>query len=200
MKRLIFSLAFGLLLSFGLSAQIELRPSIGTTYNSIKDSRDFEHNGKYAFSFGADVMLGGKLYVQPGLHYKGTINTLKPKDIVIGDEAEVKVSRLEIPLIVGVRYASFGVANFRAFTGPSLSFLLNVDDDGSPYNITKADYKNATLGWNAGLGVDVLFLFLDIGYQFGLSDTYDDFSIQGIEIENTNHNFWYGNVGLRLKI
>lgn len=200
MKKFIFSLVLGLFLGSGLMAQMELRPSVGTTYNSIRDSRDLEYHGKFAFSFGADLMLGDKIYVQPGLHYKGTSNTLKPKDIVIGDEAEIRVNRLEIPLIVGIRYASLGIADFRAFTGPSLSFLTNVDDDGSAYDITKADYKNATLGWNAGLGIDVLFLFLDAGYQFGLSDTYDDFRIQGIEIENSNLSFWYTTLGLRLKI
>lgn len=185
------------------SGQFEIRPMIGTTLNSIKDSRNADFQGKFDFNFGVDLMIGGQVYVQPGLHYVGTTSRLKPGEVINGEPTDIAVDRLEIPVLLGYRFSDPEISkltNLRVFTGPSLLFVTNVDDSGSIFNISETDFNNITLGWNAGAGLDILFFYVDAGYQFGLSKAFDDLELDGYTVKNTTNNFWYLNAGIRLKI
>lgn len=53
--------------------------------------------------------------------------------------------------------------------------------------------KNALFGWNVGAGFDFWIIFIDLGYQFGLSEVFKN-------LDNASKdNFFYGNAGLRLR-
>lgn len=81
-----------------------------------------------------------------------------------------------------------------------MSLVTSVDDGGSPLAIKKDDFKSPVFGWNAGIGVDILVFFFDLNYQFGLSDVFENLSIQGIEGQNSKNNIFYLSAGIRLKL
>lgn len=203
MKKYALFLTLFMGLSIHMKAQLELKPMIGITLNSLSDADDIDFKGKFDMHFGLDLMIGDQLYFQPGLHYAGTTTRFKPMGQIGGENVDVSVDHIEIPLLIGYRFGDpeqNSLINLRLFTGPSLSFVANVDDDDSIFDITKADYNNVLLGWNVGAGLDILFLYADLGYQFGLSKIFDGLEVQGVSIDNTTKNLFYINAGIRLRL
>ncbi len=199
MKKLLFILGFLLVGQTILLGQFELRPTVGITRSSIKDFTEVELKSEVGFTFGVDVMFGSRVYGQGGLHYETTKNSLHPD---AGGSSSLKVSKVRIPLLLGYKLFDSDTDHFfniRAFTGPNVSLVTSVDDGESPLGINKDDFKSSVFGWNAGVGVDILVFFVDLNYQFGLSEVFEDLDIQGIEGQNSKNNIFYLNAGLRLK-
>lgn len=183
------------LVAVSLSAQITVRPQIGFNASSITEDLPEEVlNGQTAINFGVDIQFGGRLYFQPGLMYEGRKADVEPEDQNIGS-VNLRVNRIRIPALVGYNITGEPeqFLNIRAFTGPDISFAVNKDVDDNQLSFDKDDIKNFVWGWNVGAGVDIAFLFVDIGYQFGLSEILDD-----VEASPKN-NLFYVNGGLSLR-
>ncbi|MCF8239340.1 MAG: PorT family protein [Saprospiraceae bacterium] len=199
MKKLLSFLIITLVGQTIVFGQFELRPTLGITRSAIKDFKEVDFKSEMGFSFGVDLLFGDRMYLQPGVHYETTKNSLHPD---AGGSSTLKVSKVRIPLLVGFKLfdtSSDNLINVRAFTGPNMSLVTSTDDGDSPLAIRSEDLKTATFGWNAGVGVDFLLFFVDLNYQFGLSDFFDDNNIQGIEGQNSKNNIFYLNAGLKLK-
>jgi hypothetical protein len=191
MKQTLFTMGFLLIAAFGVQAQVVLRPQVGINASSLStdlDSLDFGNN--IGYQLGADLQFGGKFYVQPGLMFEFLKNEIDPR---VGESEDFTRTYMRIPVMVGYNFGgndkSFG---FRVFTGPNASFALGAKGEDEDY-IEKDDLKNAVFGWNAGLGIDFSIIFLDLGYQFGLSEVFEDFD------EGTRNNLFYGNAGIRIR-
>lgn len=183
------------LVAVSLSAQITVRPQIGFNASSITEDLPEEVlNGQTAINFGVDIQFGGRLYFQPGLMYEGRKADVEPEDQNIGS-VNLRVNRIRIPALVGYNITGEPeqFLNIRAFTGPDISFAVNKDVDDNQLSFDKDDIKNFVWGWNVGAGVDIAFLFVDIGYQFGLSEILDN-----VEASPKN-NLFYINGGLSLR-
>lgn len=192
MKKVLFTLAFAICLLGAVSAQVTLRPYIGINSSTlsedlIKDTASFASNVGY--QLGADLQIGNKFYVQPGLQFEFLSNPIDPQG---GDEEEFKRTYMRIPVMVGYNFAdaesTFGL---RVFTGPNFGFNLGTNSDLEDVD----DYvKNTIFGWNAGLGLDLIsILFVDLGYQFGLSEVFEDID------SSARNNLFYANAGLRVR-
>ena len=59
----------------------------------------------------------------------------------------------------------------RLFISAVPSFVLDVGNNDYP-DFTKSDVNDATIYGQAGLGVDVLFLSIDLGYNYGFNDVF----------------------------
>lgn len=191
MKKVLFSLVVAVLYTCTVSAQLTLRPFVGINSSSLSDLDSASFDSKVGYQLGADLQIGSKFYVQPGLQFEFVKNTIDPRT---GDETDYNRTNLRIPVLVGY---SFGgtQANwaFRIFTGPNATFNLSDKQDGESA-FEDLDVNNIIWGWNAGAGVDFLsILFLDFGYQFGLSDVFD-----GLD-EAPRNNLFYANAGLRIR-
>jgi hypothetical protein len=191
MKKVLFTMGFLLIAAFGLQAQVVLRPQIGFNASRLStdvDSLTFGDN--VGLQLGADLQFGGKFYVQPGLMFEFLKNEVDPRT---GETQDFSRTYMRIPVMIGYNFGgndkSFG---FRLFTGPNASFALGAKGEDEAL-IEKEDLKSAVFGWNAGLGVDFSILFLDLGYQFGLSEVFEDFE------EGTRNNLFYGNAGIRIR-
>lgn len=191
---LIFSFLFSVI---GISAQLEVRPTAGLIWASFEDVADLEFSTNTGFSLGADLMIGSRVYVQPGLHFEG-------KRLTVDDASgtyDLNMNRFNVPVILGYRLFPMDndLLNIRIYTGPSASFLLSVDDEESPFNIDRDDFSNATFDWNAGVGIDLSIFFINAGYRFGLSDLFDEFDIGGTNVSAGSYNVFYANAGLRIR-
>ncbi len=200
MKKIMFFLCLTLVVQTVAFGQVELRPSVGITRSSLNDFTDVDIKSEVGFTFGLDVLIGRRVYLQPGLHYESNSNKLVPD---AGGNSKLKVSKVRIPLLVGYKLFKPDADpffNIRFFTGPSLSLVTSANDGDSPLGIEKDDFKSSVFGWNAGTGMDILIFFADINYQFGLSDVFEDLDIQGIEGQNSKNNLFYLSAGIRLKL
>jgi hypothetical protein len=65
--------------------------------------------------------------------------------------------------------AGYKFANvFRLQAGPVMTFIINSDFHSDTQNGAVPDYNNATLGYQAGIGLDIANMILDLKYEGAL--------------------------------
>jgi hypothetical protein len=212
MKRFIYS---AVLLFFSVSVFSQIDFGVKAGYNSSVGLNELSSvtSGNYNVdSIRADVknnfQLGvfgrlnfGKIYFQPELLYtmgkkEYTVTLQDTQNQSASYDKVVNISNIEVPLLVGYKVIDLiKMVNVRVFAGPKLTF--NAGSSLKFENLKKItvdelekDVKNAQLGLEAGLGVDVLKFTLDARfnvikdmYQTKIQDvTVDDFQANTIVI------------------
>jgi hypothetical protein len=188
MKKLI--LFAGLLLTTSVAALAQL-PSFtagikaGVNYSQLKSKQDFtDDKSILGYQVGVFTRLGGAgLYLQPEL-YLGS----KGNDFVkfqsggntIEAKGKVRFTTLDLPVLLGTKFGP-SKFNIRFMAGPVVSFIVdkNTTFDSAYEEVADfKNYKNQSYGLQAGGGVDVGNLSVDLRYEAGLSnvsknDNYD---------------------------
>ena len=194
MQKLLALFAF-LALSQMAFAQLEIRPQVGVNSSTLtKDISLGSFDSDQGLQFGADLIIGNRFYVQPGIMWESVKNRIQPG----GEDEELnfKINRVRVPLLVGYKIFPSETGryfNIRLFTGPNASFAINKDVEDNNLSFDKDDIKGSVFGWNAGAGLDIAVLFVDFGYTFGLSDVF-----KGLD-GNPRNNLFYANGGLRIR-
>jgi Outer membrane protein beta-barrel domain len=124
-------------------------------------------NAKYGFQAGAFMRLTiFGFFIQPELLFSTRTNeyTVENVQTTASYIVNQKFNKLDIPVMVG-----FKLGPLRLDAGPSGSLLLNTPKD----LIDNPDYKNMyskmTIGYQAGVGIDILkTLTLDLRYEGSL--------------------------------
>lgn len=130
---------------------------------------------------------GGGFFVQPELLFTQTSG----KFLNDQDQIKAEFNRLDIPVMVGMRF--FKVLRLQA--GPIASLNINSKLSEAGNTIGDAEFKNATLGYQAGLGVDIGNLTVDAKYEGGLSKWTDN--IRNFQTDN-RINQWVLSVGFKI--
>lgn len=168
MKKIILVSIVLVFLGLSASAQFSLRPQLGVMFNNLSyESVQGELTSKTGISIGADLQIGGSLYVQPGLH-------LNPVGFQVENVGDIKITALNVPVMVGYKLfekedsKAFGI---RIFAGPNFGFHINSKIDDAITEIEAEDLKKFDLAGIGGVGFDLSILFVDLGYRFGLTET-----------------------------
>lgn len=191
MKRL-FTLCVGILLALSVQAQeIDLGkvhigafigPNIST--HAVKGS-EFNSSNRFGWQLGGLLRYGHRVYLQSGLTYfsmNSRLSTLTPV-FQPNDPGEisdrVNVRYLQLPLLAGVRFFQQERRDLglRLQAGPAVSMLMGVKDN--ELQLSSNDYENLWFGAQAGLGMDVWFFTLDLGYQWGLGNAFSNDNFNG---------------------
>lgn len=189
---------FVLLLSSAIVfGQFTIGPKVG--YNASKLSTNLDtvsSNFKSGFQIGLFVRIGKKLYFQPELYYttQGGVFESNVNDW----EQKVNIGSLDLPLLVGFKLLNAKVVNLRILAGPLASFVVNksVKDAGGLLGpIKNADLNSINWAIQAGAGVDVLFMTLDVRYQIGLNNLIKDINDATI---NSKNNVWVVSLGFKV--
>lgn len=157
-------------------------------------------SGRPGYQFGAALTFGERFYVQPGIQYTTLSTKITNANTVTGteftDETSLKI--FSIPLKAGIRLIdpkTENIFNVRLFGGLDGYHILSVnhsDNSGNLDEITTDDYSNLIVNADFGIGVDILFFYLDMGYQIGLSPVHSG-------SDKAKANSFYSNIGLRLR-
>lgn len=203
MKKIV--LALSLILSTGISAMAQLPsftfgPKGGINYSSLKTKDDLsDKNSIMGYQAGIFSRIGlAGVYFQPEL-YLGTKGNefLRIEDINgtnITANGKVKFTTLDLPLLLGTRIGP-NKLNLRFMAGPVFSFII---DENSSFaqafrNITDFEnYRNQTLGLQAGTGVDLGNLTIDFRYEAGLSN------VSQSEKYSQKQNLFHISLGIKL--
>lgn len=191
MKKHILMLAVALLTAATAQAQVALRPYVGVNSSKLTENLDTAtFKNQLGVQVGADLQIGNKFYVQPGVQLEFRQNKIDPR---VDDDQKLNRSMLRIPVVVGYSFGEVdGDFSFRVFTGPNAAINLSSKTDDDPI-IEEDDIKSAIFGWNAGLGVDISIIFIDLGYEFGLSEVFEN--VDGA----VRNNLFYANAGVRIR-
>lgn len=172
----IFLIASGL----ALKAQgvFSIGPKIGYNSNTLTDNVDSVQSGiKNSFQIGAFVRIGSKVYFQPEANYQVSTSNLNKGSGSSFQSQEITVKSLKIPALIGIKLINKGPFNLRILAGPAYTFVIDKKLD--PQNMdglwpiqSVDDIKNSNWSVQMGGGLDVLFMTLDVRYEFGIDNIY----------------------------
>lgn len=191
MKKL-FVVAVATLLSYGAQAQIDYDPffrlgiKAGANLSNTQGNDlgigngvfNFKDNSNRAIGFvgGIFMRFGREFYVQPEflLSQKGGKYNVYKKGVTNPDgNVDVRFSNLDIPIMLGYRFAKIARVNI----GPVASFSLansgKLSDSFNKYtngNVKATVDNNIAVGYQVGVGVDFGRLSLDLRYEGNVND------------------------------
>jgi len=191
----IFLLSMGAVLM--LQAQIELKPTFGFNLSRLSNEPEtFSQSARIGYQLGGSLQFGKKLYFEPGIFWVKNSTELvhaSQKDFSFKNDLNL----IRIPVFVGYQIIGGDKVNIfglRVFGGPTGSWVTKVSND----NLKKEDFNNFLWGIDAGAGIDVWLIFLDIGHEWGLNKVFKDEANVGDFKDSKNHAWWW-NLGIRIR-
>ncbi|MBD8489841.1 PorT family protein [Echinicola sp. CAU 1574] len=195
MKKICLVIIAILGISASLQAQdFSIGPKLGISQGNIKVNGDGYESGsdKFGYHVGAFVRMGGNsLYLQPEVLYVNTGGEIKETQGMEEKTYEASFNRLDVPVMLGFKLGDI----FRIQGGPVASFLLNSEFEDELNGATVPDYKSSTIGYQAGIGVDIANMIIDLKYEGSLSKQAE--SIAGLETDQRQNQLILS-LGLRL--
>jgi hypothetical protein len=199
MKKNIIIAALLTLLTIAGFSQLELKPAIGITAakfdsNPVLSQGDtLVTSGKAGYQFGASLLIGRKLFVEPGVFYTKLTQAMSPTNIEKSDFT-YNAGFVRIPVNFGFQFigSSSSLASLRIFLGPSIMIPVGIKEND--YTITKSDVTSPQFDLSVGAGLNVWFIFLDVSYGWGLTPQYVDDPLEA------KMQSFYANVGFRFKL
>lgn len=190
----IFTLWIGLLLALGVQAQeidlgkVYIGAFIGPNLSThAVEGNEFNASNRFGYQVGGLLRYGKRVYLQSGLTYFSLNSRLSYPIPIPGPSPgapvevadRVNVRYLQLPVLAGVRFYQQQRRDLRLRlqAGPAISVLMGVNNN--ELQLSSNDYRNLWFGAQAGLGMDVWFFSLDLGYQWGLSNAFSGDSFDG---------------------
>jgi len=161
-----YFLLFGLfILGFAsANAQVEFKGLIGTNFAKLSNNNSSARAG---YQFGGGVLIGDKFYVEPGIQFGRSSRTITAANV---DDIEFDQNFVKIPVYAGYHLLGAESDKFalRVFAGPAVSIQGKVTKGSE--QIGKEDINKAIWAVDGGVGLDILFLFVELNYEHSFSD------------------------------
>ena len=114
-------------------------------------------------------------YIQPEAMFSNSSSEIRYNDI----KGEVKLNKVDVPVMIGKRFLKI----FRVNAGPVFSLKLSQDIEQSGIKDASEEistnYKNATVGLQYGIGLDISMITIDLRVEKGLQSISDEVKIAG---------------------
>ncbi len=201
MKSLFISTVACLFFVTQIHSQFAIRPYFGINSTQLtKDYANADWQSEIGYQVGVDAQFGNKVYVQPGIQWELLNKSLRPTNPTLGDATKFNSTHIRIPLLLGFRLldaTKSNLVNLRVYTGPDISFLISAEKGSfGSISFDRESLKSASYGYNVGAGVDIMFLFLDAGYKWGLTRFFEE----SLNNNGSKANVFFVNAGLKFKI
>lgn len=177
--RIFLSLAFALFAT-SMIAQVDISPKVGVNISALDTKlQDIRTEARVGWNAGVDVRLGGDrmIFLQPGLHYYSfSADLMKDidQDTELNLSEQTTIQQVKMPVNVGFNLTGDGgLLGLHVLGGITPTFVTGVKERPN-FDLSKDDLNAFTLGANVGIGVDILFLTANLGYEIGLNDFFKD--------------------------
>lgn len=180
------------MLDFGLKA--------GLNFSEMDNNRPDLYTG----TANATGFLGGAFarvgilgfFAQPEVVYsqrKGAFTSKADGTAVINT-----LSYIDVPVLVGYK-----LAFFRVNAGPNFQFLVgakqSATDMAKDPNFSKDNFNSATVGYQAGIGIDLMKLSLDVRYDGSFGSLGNEVTIGGQKFDySTRASMWQVALGFKI--
>jgi hypothetical protein len=165
---------------------------------SFGDNLQQSLDTKTGYVGGVYVRIGNKFFIQPEFIFSakgGSVNILKGGSTSTSQTVAIEYTNFDIPVMIG-----FKVGPLRLNAGPMASFKISdkgLDEALKAYSSNvEESFKNASYGYQAGGGIDIGALSLDLRYEGSLSE------VTGNKFNNINFTqkgtLWQLTLGLRI--
>lgn len=142
---------------FGIKAGLNLNKihtDMGNLSNNYKESLDT----KTGFSAGVFARIGNAVYLQPEVLYTERSGNIQATN---GDIFKIKYKSIDVPLLVGIKLVNF----LRINAGPVANIKIHEKNDfldNLASATEKEAIKNATFGYQAGAGISLGKIDIDV--------------------------------------
>jgi len=170
-------------------AQGGFNVQIGTG-SLIVNNESFTKSGEahYGLRLGGFARIGDDgWFIRPGLFYEryhaessSSFNALDK-----GDHLHFLKGYVNLGLYI-IRSDLF---KLRLNGGGTIDYLAAIDNRGDVYKL--ADFSDAAIGINGGLGIDIAFITIDLGYEKGLTKFLTDDDSSRSEYYNLSLGFFF---------
>jgi hypothetical protein len=195
MKKITLLLTFMMSINLIVFSQIQVKLGGGINASKLTtDDGKWSSDANVGWQVGGSWLLGNKLYFEPGIYYASISSDATSTDFP-GLDLSTKINLVRIPAFVGFHIlgnASESFFNLRVFGGPTVSFITHVEGFE---DLIKDDFKKTQWGMDAGAGINIWWIFLDAGYEWGLSKVFDEKHDTSSKVRA----FW-ANIGIRFNL
>jgi len=169
----------------------------GATQYSLTEDESFQ---SFHIGFMARIKIFN-MYLQPELYFNTSGGKVLVEDMSggtsVSEVRQIKYNKIDLPVMVGMKFGPL-----RVNAGPVASVVLsesNEVEDIIPDMESLS--KSATIGYQAGVGVDILkFLTLDYRFEGSLSKYGDKLSVGGTDYPfDTRANMHLLSLGILFK-
>lgn len=180
---LVFTMADAQMFKWGIKGGIGFSSIPMDDIKNISDGSDVYDlvtgDGVMGYHFGLQTRIKvAMILIQPELYFNAGGGTIE--QIVDGGATEVlnvKFNRIDLPVLVG-----FKLGPVRINAGPVGSFILSESNDLTELEPDFEMYASAmSWGYQAGLGLDISKLSLDVRYEGSLSALGETFTVGGVD-------------------
>lgn len=190
MKKLVLVLLSVLSVSYSAYSQIEFGVKAGLSSYDLadkylkwqnKDSNvsDNIQDASYGYHFGAYTRLKFLgLYIEPAVLFNSNTVSYKIDEVsteVLDKIGKERYQNLNIPVLMG-----FKLWMIRVHGGPVAHIFINSSSELTKINGYMDKFKDATFGYQFGVGTDIGRLRLDINYEGNFSNWGKNMEIGGV--------------------
>jgi hypothetical protein len=198
MKKLVLVLLvfLGSLSAYAQKIGFGLKGGLSSTQVNFEGDQLVPSDAQLGYHLGVFARFGGiGFFVQPEVLFTQTSGKFKlelpPLSSVSPTLYEAKFNRLDVPVMAGFRLLKI----IRVMAGPIASFNIDSSLENAGKTVQNIDFKNATLGYQAGVGVDLGNLSFEGKYEGGLSKFTENV---GTYTADNRINQWVLSVGYKL--
>ncbi|MBP8823283.1 MAG: outer membrane beta-barrel protein [Flavobacteriales bacterium] len=174
--------------------QFAVNPQLGVNFTRLTNTpAGVTSSAAAGFQLGADLRLGDRLYFQPGAFFgrSATYVKLSPQDTVTMEDNLIRTTA-KVKALMGYNLVHGDAFRLRVNAGPTYEALLSVDNKDDQIAFNKDDYNGGSFNLDAGLGLDLVFITLEGGLSYGLSNAYKD---EGKLLSASKYFTWYATLG-----
>ncbi len=168
MKRILLTVCLVLIghITFAQGGAFGPRVSLISTNLSLEENiaNVQEGDAEFGYQFGIFARLKmGPFFLMPELLFSDTNSTINVNNV----QADLDFNKIDMPVLLGLK-----LLFFRVQAGPTFSFLTKAERDiGGTIDDIKENYNSTTVGYQAGVGMDLLnLLAIDLKYEGNLSN------------------------------
>lgn len=138
------------------------------------DSDELQDETQTGWHVGISWRSKGFLFSQFGIRYNSPVFSLLPANGRDSGDHKFSVSAIDLPLSLGINIlsATDKVLALRGFISAVPSFNIGVGENDYGYDKDKIETFN--FAGQLGIGVDVLFMVFELGYNYGFIDLLKD--------------------------
>lgn len=191
MKKLVFIAAIAFSMVYTVRGQFEIKGLVGINFASLANPPSgSDWQAQAGYQFGGGVLIGEKFYVEPGIQFVRNSRVVTP--VNVEEEFDFSQNLVKIPVYAGYHLLGHesGPLALRLFAGPAVSVAGKIKKGED--QITKDDIKNAHFMVDAGVGLDILFLFVEFNYEYAFTPYFTD------EAFDSNHSGFLINAGIHI--
>lgn len=191
MKKCLLSLAIIIAAAVSAKAQFSVGAKAGLTFSKI-NTDNLKESSLTGYQAGLWARIGTGFYIQPELYLSSSGGKFESNSNGTDYSGKVRFTNLNVPLLLG---KSFGGDNLNVHfnAGPVYTYILDKNTSFSN-NLTSAfndfgDYKNSTLGYQVGGGLDLGHITADLRYEGGLTKVNENYG--------QRQNLWALTIGFK---